>query len=174
MQPKKNIQKNIHQQLPVEELSHTLVACPVIFHFAVDVRWRQTYLQMSPIQEYHWATCLAHLRTCLNKRERKLLSRSPSFCYRILTSTGGFSSILWVSALTHEESATFPPLTHLLTGHFSLSCGCLQQNTLRTSLCGVCVRWEECTLHEMWSQDFSLRSSEIRRRIRTTCGIGTL
>lgn len=63
------------QQLPAEELSHTLVPC----HLAVDVRWRQTYLQMSLIQECHPATCLAHLRTRLNKSGRKLLNRSPSF-----------------------------------------------------------------------------------------------
>lgn len=48
-------------------------------HFAVDVRWRQTYLHMSLMQECHQATCLAHLRTRLNKRGRKSLNAHPLF-----------------------------------------------------------------------------------------------
>lgn len=114
---------------------------------ASDIFPSVTFTRMSP----------GHMsRPSEDSAEReKVAHRLTLFFFNgILASTGGFSLILWVSALVHEEPATFPPLTHLLAGHCSLSCGCLQQSTLRMSLCGVCVCRGECTLHEMWSQTF--------------------
>lgn len=147
----------VHQQSP-EELSQTLVAFPVIcatLQLMFDGRRRIYTLLM---QECHQGARLAHPRARLN-------NRSPSFYDSILISTHSFSLNSWVSALVHEESATFPPLTHLLAGHFSLSWA---KHVGNVSVWGVSTLRG---MHTAWNviSDLSLCSPEIRR-IRTTCG----
>lgn len=143
-----------HQQLPVEELSHTLVACPVIFHFAVDVGWRQTYLHMSLIQECHRATCLAHLRTRLNKRGRKLLNRPASFWYGILT----VDRRLQLDLVSVWRMKNQPPSlrSHICSQDLPELCMFAAKHAENVSVWGVCTLKGMYTAWNVIS-DFSLR-----------------
>lgn len=144
-------EQSSHQQLPAEERAHTSVPCHLC-RFTVDVRWRQTYFQTSLLRECHQATCLAHLRTRLNRG--KLLNRSPSlfteFSHRQAALAKSCECPRWC---TKNQ----PPSLH---SHICLldivprAVDVCSKSTLRMSLCGVCVCRGECTLHEMWSQTF--------------------